>query len=177
MGLFISLVESSSTPTPSWPSPTPEPTVTSDLCQDLKHQSSPLTLAETVPRSAAFPFPIQKDDALNSEPDPTCNPYLAFSAVVQAGVDGIRNKIHPGDPCDINLYEASAAELANLGIKGVPSTLKESLNALEKDHAYLLDGGVFTEDVLEKYIEQKNDEWTGYLQRPTPYEYTHYYDC
>eukprot|EP00493_Phyllostaurus_siculus_P001298 UN01306 len=64
-----------STPTPSWPSPTPEPTVTSDLCQDLKHQSSPLTPAETAPRSAAFPFPIQKDDALNSErPIPRATP-------------------------------------------------------------------------------------------------------
>merc|ERR1711973_554884 len=110
-------------------------------------------------------------------PDPTCNPYLAFSAVVQAGLDGIKNQIHPGDSCDINLYEASAEELAKLGIKGVPSTLKEALNALEKDHDYLLENGVFTPDVLEKYIAHKNDEWTGYLQRPTPYEYTHYFDC
>jgi len=131
-------------------------------------------------RSAFCRIPVSHPKGRRVEfrtPDPTCNPYLAFSAVVQAGVDGIKNKIHPGDPCDINLYEASASELANLGIKGVPSTLKESLNALEKDHAYLLDGGVFTEDVLEKYIEHKNEEWTGYLQRPTPYEYTHYYDC
>jgi len=96
---------------------------------------------------------------------------------MQAGMDGIKNQIHPGDPCDINLYEASAEELAKLGIKGVPSTLKEAIDALERDNDYLLDGGVFTEDVLEKWIAQKNDEWTGYLQRPTPYEYTHYFDC
>jgi glutamine synthetase len=96
---------------------------------------------------------------------------------VQAGLDGIRNKMHPGEATDFNLYEASAEELAQRGIRGVPSTLKESINALEQDNAYLLEGGVFTEDVIEKYVAQKNDEWTGYLCRPTPYEYNHYFDA
>merc|ERR1712211_46901 len=82
-------------------------------------------------------------------PDPTCNPYLAFSAVIQAGLDGIKNQIHPGDPCDINLYEASAEELAKLGIKGVPSTLKEAIDALERDNNYLLDGGVLPKTFLK----------------------------
>merc|ERR1711879_723228 len=73
----------------------------------------------------------------------------AFSAVIQAGMDGIKNQIHPGDPCDINLYEASAEELAKLGIKGVPSTLKEAINALEKDNDFLLAGGVSLKTFLK----------------------------
>lgn len=131
-------------------------------------------------RSAFCRIPVSHPKGRRVEfrtPDPTCNPYFAFSAVVQAGLDGIKNKIDPGMPCDINLYEASATELAQLGVKGVPSTLAEAVSALEKDHAFLLDGGVFTEDVIEKYVEQKQEEWTGYLQRPTPYEYNHYYDA
>merc|ERR1712176_1055217 len=131
-------------------------------------------------RSAFCRIPVSHPKGRRVEfrtPDPTCNPYLAFSAVVQAGLDGIKNKIDPGLPCDINLYEASAAELAEMGVKGVPSTLAESVAALERDHAHLLDGGVFTEDVIEAYVDQKKEEWTGYLQRPTPYEFIHYYDA
>lgn len=131
-------------------------------------------------RSAFCRIPVSHPKGRRVEfrtPDPTCNPYLAFSAVVQAGVDGIKNKIHPGPPCDINLYEADAAELSKLGVKGVPSTLKEAVTALENDHAFLLEGGVFTEDVIETYVERKNEEWTGYLLRPTPYEFLHYYDA
>lgn len=131
-------------------------------------------------RSAFCRIPVSHPKGRRVEfrtPDPTCNPYLAFSAVVQAGLDGIKNKIDPGLPCDRNLYEASATELAELGVKGVPSTLAESVAALEKDHAYLLEGGVFTEDVIEAWVDQKKEEWTGYLQRPTPYEYYHYFDC
>jgi len=131
-------------------------------------------------RSAFCRIPVSHPKGRRVEfrtPDPTCNPYLAFSAVVQAGVDGIKNKIDPGAPCDINLYEASADELAQLGVKGVPSTLAEAVAALEKDHDFLLDGGVFTPDVIEAYVEQKKDEWTGYCLRPTPYEFIHYYDA
>jgi len=131
-------------------------------------------------RSAFCRIPVSHPKGRRVEfrtPDPTCNPYLAFSAVVQAGLDGIKNKIDPGAPCDINLYEASAAELAQMGIKGVPSTLAESVAALEADHKYLLDGGVFTEDVIEHWVERKKEEWTGFLQRPVPYEYIHYFDA
>merc|ERR1712151_629580 len=131
-------------------------------------------------RSAFIRIPLSHPKGRRVEfrtPDPTCNPYLAFSAVVQAGVDGIKNKLDPGAPCDINLYEASADELAQLGVKGVPSTLAEAVAALEKDHDFLLDGGVFTPDVIEAYVEQKKDEWTGYCLRPTPYEFIHYYDA
>jgi len=131
-------------------------------------------------RSAFCRIPVSHPKGRRVEfrtPDPTCNPYLAFSAVVQAGVDGIKNQLDPGAPCDINLYEASADELAQLGVKGVPSTLAEAVAALEKDHDFLLDGGVFTPDVIEAYVEQKKDEWTGYCLRPTPYEFIHYYDA
>jgi len=131
-------------------------------------------------RSAFCRIPVSHPKGRRVEfrtPDPTCNPYLAFSAVVQAGLDGIKNKIDPGAPCDINLYEASATELAQMGVKGVPSTLAESVAALEKDHQFLLAGDVFTADVIEEYVAQKQAEWTGYLQRPTPYEYTHYFDA
>eukprot|EP00494_Astrolonche_serrata_P030175 UN30442 len=121
-------------------------------------------------RSAFCRIPVSHPKGRRVEfrtPDPTCNAYLAFSAVTQAGLDGIENKIDPGAPCDINLYDASAEELLKLGVKGVPSTLMESVNALEKDHDYLLKGDVFTPDVIEAYVEQKKSEWTGYLQRPT----------
>jgi len=131
-------------------------------------------------RSAFCRIPVSHPKGRRVEfrtPDPTCNPYLAFPAVVQAGMDGIRNKIHPGPPCDINLYEADAAELLKLGVKGVPSTLAESVAALEKDHEFLLADGVFTEDVIENYVERKKEEWTGYLLRPTPYEFMHYFDA
>lgn len=131
-------------------------------------------------RSAFCRIPVSHPKGRRVEfrtPDPTCNPYLSFAAVVQAGLDGIENKIDPGKPCDINLYEASAEDLLKMGVKGVPSTLKEAVDALEKDHEFLLKGGVFTSDVIENYAEQKKEEWTGYLQRPTPYEYMHYFDA
>merc|ERR1711879_984218 len=99
----------------------------------------------------------------------------AFSACIQAGLDGIRRQLDPGAPTDINLYEADPAEIAH--IRGVPSSLGAAIDALEADHAYLLEGGVFTEDVIESYVERKKEEWTGFLQRPVPYEYIHYFDA
>merc|ERR1712083_366174 len=131
-------------------------------------------------RSAFCRIPVSHPKGRRVEfrtPDPTCNAYLAFSAVMQAGLDGIENKIDPGAPCDVNLYEASAEELLKLGVRGVPATLNDAVNALEKNHDFLLKGGVFTPDVIEAYVERKREEWTGYLQRPTPYEFIHYFDC
>merc|ERR1711953_1264894 len=86
-------------------------------------------------RSAFCRIPVSHPKGRRVEfrtPDPTCNPYLTFSAVMQAGLDGIKNQIHPGDPTDINLYEASAEELAKLGIKGVPSPKTFLKNGLLK---------------------------------------------
>jgi glutamine synthetase len=109
-------------------------------------------------------------------PDPACNPYLTFAAMLMAGLDGIQNKIDPGDPVDVDLYELSGAELAN--IRSVPGSLDESLAALEEDNAFLLKGGVFTEDVIANFIEYKmENEVIPSRMRPTPYEFQLYYDA
>ncbi|MBI4746392.1 MAG: type I glutamate--ammonia ligase [Deltaproteobacteria bacterium] len=109
-------------------------------------------------------------------PDPACNGYLAFSAILMAGLDGIQNKIHPGDPLDKDIYGLSPEELSK-----VPSccgSLEEALTALENDHDFLLKGDVFTKDVIETWIEYKtNSEVKPMAMRPTPYEFALYYDC
>jgi glutamine synthetase len=96
--------------------------------------------------------------------------------MLMAGLDGIQNKIDPGDPVDVDLYELSGAELAN--IRSVPGSLDESLAALEEDNAFLLKGGVFTEDVIANFIEYKmENEVIPSRMRPTPYEFQLYYDA
>jgi glutamine synthetase len=108
-------------------------------------------------------------------PDPASNMYLAFAALLMAGLDGIQNKIDPGQPVDVDLYELSSAELAN--IRSVPGSLAESLKALEDDNAFLLKGGVFTEDLIETYIDYKmQNEVIPVQMRPTPHEFSLYYD-
>ena len=107
-------------------------------------------------------------------PDPTANPYLAFSALLMAGLDGIEKKMDPGDPMDVDLYELSAEEAK--GIPQVPGSLEESLNALEADHDFLLKGGVFTPDLIETWIEYKRiNEVDPVRMRPHPYEFALYY--
>jgi len=108
-------------------------------------------------------------------PDPSCNPYLAFSAMLMAGLDGILNKIEPGRPIDKDLYELSHEELAK--IPQMPGSLEEALRNLEKDHAFLLKGGVFTEDALQTWMEYKwKNEVDALRLRPHPYEFLLYYD-
>jgi len=108
-------------------------------------------------------------------PDATANPYLAFSAILMAGIDGILNKIDPGDPRDVDLYELPAAEKAL--VKQVPSSLDAVLDALEADHDFLLQGGVFTPDLIEEYIKYKRvNEVDAVRLRPTPHEYVMYFD-
>ena len=108
-------------------------------------------------------------------PDPSCNPYLAFSAMLMAGLDGVRNKIEPPDPVDKDIYELPREELENL--PSVPASLEEALEALGDDHDYLLEGGVFTEDVLEGWITYKMDSEVSQVRlRPHPYEFHLYYD-
>jgi Glutamine synthetase len=108
-------------------------------------------------------------------PDPSSNPYLAFSAILMAGLDGVKNKINPGKPTDINIYEAPASVLAK--IPSTPGSLAESLNALEKDHKYLLNGDVFTKDNIETYISYKRDNEVSPMDlRPHPHEFNLYYD-
>ena len=107
-------------------------------------------------------------------PDPTANPYLAFSALLMAGLDGIEKKMDPGEPMDVDLYELSAEEAK--GIPQVPGSLEESLNALEADHEFLLKGGVFTPDLIETWIEYKRiNEVDPVRMRPHPFEFALYY--
>ena len=108
-------------------------------------------------------------------PDPSCNMYLAFSAMLMAGLDGIQNKIHPGEAMDKNLYDLEPEELGN--IPSLPSSLEQALKALEDDHEFLLKGGVFSEDLLEAWIAYKrSNEIDAIRVRPHPYEYFMYYD-
>jgi glutamine synthetase len=109
-------------------------------------------------------------------PDPSCNCYFAFSAMVMAALDGIENKIDPGEPLDRNIYDLPAEVAAK--VPKVPSGLDEALEALEADHEYLLKGDVFTKDVVEAWIDYKMENEVQQLRlRPAPIEFSMYYDC
>lgn len=108
-------------------------------------------------------------------PDPSTNPYLAFSAMMMAGLDGIQNKIDPGPPLDKDIYSLSAEELKD--VPRMPASLEQSLDALEADHEFLLKGDVFTKDVIEMWLDYKREqEVQASRLRPTPFEYFLYYD-
>jgi len=108
-------------------------------------------------------------------PDPSTNPYLAFSALLMAGLDGIINKIDPGEPLDKDIYDLSPEELSN--VPSTPGSLEESLEALERDHEFLLRGDVFTEDLVSLWISYKMaNEVKQVALRPHPYEFMLYYD-
>jgi len=106
-------------------------------------------------------------------PDPTANTYLTFAALLMAGLDGIQNKIHPGEAMDMNLYELPEDVLA--GVPTVCGSLREAVEALKVDHEFLLQGNVFTKDMLEGYIELKMEEIDIYETMPHPIEYMLYY--
>lgn len=106
-------------------------------------------------------------------PDPTANPYLAFSAMLMAGIDGIRNKIDPGEAADKNLYDLPKNELAK--IPTVAGSLREALAALDADREFLKVGGVFTDDFIDSWIELKMEENMRYEMTPHPVEYDMYY--
>ena len=108
-------------------------------------------------------------------PDPSANPYLAFAALLMAGIDGIRNKIDPGPSSDKDLYDLPPEELAQ--IPTVCGSLREALQELEKDHDFLLAGNVFTRDQLEAYMALKWDEVYAFEHTPHPIEYKMYYSC
>ena len=108
-------------------------------------------------------------------PDPTCNPYLAFSAMLMAGLDGIENKIDPGEPLDRDIYSLSPEELSQVPV--MPGNLDEALAALEEDHEFLLKGDVFTEDAVSTWIEYKRErEVMQVAMRPHPHEFELYFD-
>ena len=131
-------------------------------------------------RSAAVRIPAysQSPKAKRVEyrtPDPSCNPYLAFSAMLLAGLDGIMNKIDPGDPLDKDIYDLTPEELKD--VPSAPGLLEDALQALENDHDFLLKGNVFTEDVLNAWIDYKmTREVKAMALRPHPYEFHMYYD-
>jgi len=131
-------------------------------------------------RSAAVRIPMynQSPKAKRIEfrcPDPTCNGYLSFSAIMMACLDGIKNKIDPGEPLDRDIYEMSAEELAET--KHTPGRLEEALEALGRDHEFLTADGVFTDDLIETWIQYKTDNEVDPLRlRPHPYEFYLYYD-
>jgi glutamine synthetase len=106
-------------------------------------------------------------------PDAMANPYLCYAALVMAGLDGIENKIHPGEPMDKNLYDLPPEELAQ--VPTVCGSLREALECLAADHAYLTKGGVFTEDQIESYIELKWPEVARWEMTPSPVEFDMYY--
>ena len=108
-------------------------------------------------------------------PDPSANPYLCFAALLMAGLDGIKNKIDPGEAMDKNLYDLPAEELA--GIPTVCGSLREALDELKADHEYLLAGDVFTKDQIDGYIDLKMEELETYEHTPHPVEYLMYYSC
>ncbi len=108
-------------------------------------------------------------------PDPTANPYLAFAAMLMAGLDGIQNKIHPGDAADQDLYELSAEEAAH--IPTVASSLEQALDALDVDREFLTKGGVFSDDMIDAYISLKRGEVEKLNMTPHPIEFGMYYSC
>ena len=108
-------------------------------------------------------------------PDPSCNPYLAFAAMLMAGLDGVNNRLDPGEPIDKNLYDLPPQELEK--VPSAPGSLEEALDALEADHQFLLKGDVFTRDVIETHLSYKRSREVDEIRlRPHPYEFFLYYD-
>ena len=128
-------------------------------------------------RSASIRVPyVQSDKARRIEvrfPDPTANPYLAFAAMLMAGLDGVQNKIHPGDPSDKNLYDLTPEEDAK--IPTVCSSLDQALEYLDKDREFLTRGGVFSNEMIDAYIELKMQEVTRFRMTTHPIEFDMYY--
>ena len=131
-------------------------------------------------RSAAIRIPMYSENPKTKRiefrcPDSSSNPYLAFSSMVMAAMDGIENKMHPGDPLDKDIYHLTAEEYENIG--SAPGSLDEALNELEQDHDFLLKGDVFTADVIHYWIKYKREnEVDAIRMRPHPFEFCMYFD-
>jgi glutamine synthetase len=153
----------------------------------VPHYEAPVNVAFSARnRSAAVRIPMYYQGSPKAKrlefrpPDPSCNPYLAFSALLCAGIDGIKRKIDPVEagfgPLDENIYELPPEKAAK--IRSVPGSLRAALDALEKDHAYLTEGGVFSESFINLWIEYKTERELKPVEiRPHPYEFYLYYDC
>jgi glutamine synthetase len=131
-------------------------------------------------RSAAVRIPMYSvaPEAKRVEfrpPDPSCNPYMAFAAMMMAGLDGIEQKMDPGQPMDKDIYDLGSEELANL--PSMPGSLEDALDALQRDYNFLLKGDVFTEELLRTYVEYKRSKEVDAVRlRPHPHEFALYYD-
>lgn len=132
-------------------------------------------------RSAAIRIPVYSASEKSKRvefrtPDPACNPYLSFAAMLMAGLDGVKRKLNPGDALDKDIFNLDKGELAK--IKSVPGSLQDSIDALEKDHDFLLQGNVFTKDLIEMWIEYKRTKEIDPIRlRPHPWEFQLYYDA
>lgn len=132
-------------------------------------------------RSAAVRIPVYSPDPKTKRievrfPDPSCNPYLAFAAMLMAGIDGIMNKIDPGEPLDKNIYDLPPEELAK--VASCPASLESALTALKNDHEFLTRGEVFTQDVIDTWLDYKRTRECDQVRlRPHPYEFMLYYDA
>jgi glutamine synthetase len=133
-------------------------------------------------RSAAIRIPMYSKNPKAKRlefrcPDPSCNGYLAWSAMLMAMLDGIKNRIDPGAPLDRDIYEMSKEEMRLAGTRTTPGSLEEALAALESDHEFLTRGDVFTDDLIQTWIEYKHENEVDPLRlRPHPYEFHLYYD-
>src|SRR5579859_5322 len=131
-------------------------------------------------RSAACRIPMYSASPKSKRvefrpPDPSCNPYIAFAVMLMAGLDGIKHKIDPGEPLDKDIYDMSPEELRE--VPSLPGSLEESLKALENDHQFMLEGDVFTEELIHTWIDYKiKAEVNAVRLRPHPYEFQLYYD-
>jgi glutamine synthetase len=130
-------------------------------------------------RSAAVRIPMYSENPKSKRiefrpPDPMCNPYLSFSALLMAGIDGVKKKIDPGKPFEGNTYELEGKAAKKLPT--VPGSLEQAIDALEADHKFLLEGGVFTQDVIDVWMEYKRAEMDGVRLRPHPWEFHLYFD-
>ncbi len=132
-------------------------------------------------RSAAIRIPMYSPSPKSKRiemrfPDPSCNGYLAFSAILMAGLDGIEKKLPAGEPLDKDIYGLSPEELE--GVPSTPASLEEALKALEEDHEFLMKGDVFTEDAIEMWIKYKMEKEVNQIRlRPVPWEFALYFDC
>ncbi len=131
-------------------------------------------------RSAAIRIPVYSRNPSTKRiefrcPDPSCNPYLAFTAILMAGLDGIQNKTDPGEPLDKDIYDLPPEELAS--VPATPASLEEALESLRDDHEFLLKGDVFTQDIVNTWIDYKMEKEVHEMRlRPHPYEFSLYYD-
>ena len=153
-------------------------TATNGWCRVTKRRSTSSTAAATArPRcvSRCTVNGLKPSGSNFARPTAVCNPYLAFSAMTMAAIDGIKNRIDPGEPVDRNLYELDDETLAKIG--SAPGSLEDALDALESDHEFLLEGNVFTADVIHYWIKYKRENEVDAIRlRPHPYEFCMYFD-